>query len=40
MKKIIYRYRTTGKISHDADPEDYQAVYNEEALAEAEEKKE
>ena len=32
MKRIIYRYRTTGKISHDAAPEDYQAVYNEEAL--------
>ena len=30
MKRIIYRYRTTGKISHDAAPEDYQAVYNEE----------
>lgn len=33
MKKIIYRFRSTGEISHDADPEDYQAFYDEEALA-------
>lgn len=32
MKKIIYRYRSTGEICHDGDPEDYQAVYDEEAL--------
>lgn len=32
MKKIIYRFRSTGEISHDADPEDYQTVYDEESL--------
>lgn len=32
MKKIIYRFRSTGEISHDADPEDYLAFYDEEAL--------
>ena len=32
MKKIIYRFRSTGKISHDADPEDFQTFYDEESL--------
>ena len=35
MKRIIYRYRTTGKISHDQNYEDYlQMFHSEEQIAE------